>query len=155
MEFPENNAEKTWTKEGITYSIVSHKFGHYCGYARFSKRPTKTDGYNGILTYVPVHGGITYARSGEGGSMVYGFDCNHAGDEGNPRLKSMDWICSECERMARAILATVSIEDEYLLAEGDNEKRADIIQKYHDDLGIRFDVKNNFGAMINLISGSI
>ena len=155
MEFPENQAEKTWNKDGVVFSIVRTNMGHCCGYARFKARPTKTTGYDGILTYVPVHGGITYSGERKDGSMVYGFDCAHAGDESNPRLHEKDWLIPECERMAKGILAAAKVEDEYLLAEGDNEKRAEIIQKYHDDLGVEFNVKDNFGAMINLLCGSI
>jgi hypothetical protein len=88
VTYPEDKAGETWRDEGgVQYSIVRHeRLNHYCGYCRFIERPVREVGYKGILTYVPVHGGITYANEDEDG-MVYGFDCAHAGDEGNFLLK--------------------------------------------------------------------
>ena len=81
MEYPESKALETWKHDDLVFSIVQHStLNHYCGYVRFPKKPVREMGYNGILTYVPVHGGITFADSGKDGSMVYGFDCGHCDD---------------------------------------------------------------------------
>ena len=150
--YPDSMAEKQWQyKDVICYLVLHH--GHYCGYARFQQRPLKEQDYHGILTYVPVHGGITYAQQDIAG-MVYGFDCAHSGDD--ERDFSDEWLMQECQKLADSIKAVVQFEDAYLLAEGDNEQRAEIIDTYHKSLNLDgFDVTDNFGAMINVICGRL
>ena len=158
--YPERDATETWEKEGVTYSIVQHTsfMTHYCGYCRFATRPVKEQGYDGFLAYVPAHGGITYAKQSEDGSMVYGFDCAHAGDEDNPNVTDMVWLRTECEKMAAGILAASPYEKRYLLA-ADNETKAAIIDEYHEHMEreyeARFDLQDNFGAMLRALSGSL
>ena len=165
--YPEDYAEVVWEKDGITYSIVksgmghycghARFMGHYCGYARFKERPLKEKEYDGIVTYVPVHGGITFARQDERG-FTYGFDCAHAGDEYRPELKDIEWLKKECEKMAIGIKVAKEFEDRYLLAEN-NEKKAEIIDEYHAKLkekhGIEFKLKDNFEAMLNALFGKL
>jgi len=117
-EYPANSALKTWTVGDLDFYIVDCRGSHLCGYVRFPERPVKERTYHGILTYVPVHGGITYADQKDGG-MVYGFDCGHAGDEERPETKDPEWV-------------------------GVRER-----------LNKSFDLHDNFGAMINLLGGSL
>ena len=148
-------AEETWEKDGVTLFIV--KYGHYCGYCRFAERPVKEQEYSGFLDYVPVHGGITYAVQDEGG-MVYGFDCAHHLDAGDPKCSDKVWLRAECEKMAAGIRAAAIFEDRYLSAMT-NEAKAKIIDEYHEHMEreceARFDLRDNFGAMLNLLSGSL
>jgi len=153
LRYPEAKAEVNWEKERVMYSILKTTMGHYCGYVRFADKPVKEPGYNGILSYVPVHGGITYAHAEEGG-MVYGFDCAHSGDEHNPDVRSISWLKGQCEGLAAGILLAAEYEDSYLLAEGDNEKRAAIIDEFTEKLGGP-EVTNNFGAMLNVLCGEL
>lgn len=159
MSYPEDSAEETWEADGAKFSIVFHElapgYEHYCGYVRFPSRFTKEQRYNGILTYVPVHGGITYADEDDDGSMVYGFDCGHADDDKNPQMRDKEWLRGECQRMAQAISIAAAYEDDYLLAPS-NEIKADVIDQYHQRLaeeGIEFDLHDNFGALINVMFG--
>lgn len=156
MGYPEDDAVETWRQDGAVFSIVQvRRLGHYCGYVRFPSRPTKEQGHKGILTYVPVHGGITYADEAEDGSMVYGFDCAHSGDDQDPKLKDLEWLRAECQHMAQAISIAVAYEDDYLLAPS-NEVKADVLDQYHQRLaeeGIKFNLTDNFGAMINVMFG--
>lgn len=158
MSYPEDSAEETWEADGAKFSIVTHPtMGHYCGYVRFPCRPVKEQDYHGILTYVPVHGGITYARMSDDGSMVYGFDCAHADDENNPDLRDIEWLKTECQRMAQAISIAAAFEDAYLEADGD-KSRAVVLDEYHERLAlenIEFKLTNNFGAMINAMFGGL
>lgn len=88
--------------------------------------------------------------------MVYGFDCNHAHDKNNPKLRDIEWLGEECFRMGRAILVAAEFEQAYL-SSADDEK-AKVIQDYHDRLkneGINFVLSDNFGAMIKVLSGSL
>lgn len=161
MSYPEDYAGKikTWEHDGMRFTIVRLQgpLRHHCGYVRFEQRPVQEMAYGGILTYVPVHGGITYAEQDDEGSMVYGFDCGHAMDEERPELRDHEWLGEECFRMGRAILTAAKYEQRYLATEDDQE-RAQIIQKYHDELkatGIEFNLTDNFGAMINVLFGEL
>ena len=157
--YPETKATRTWKNGSLTYSLVLGDepfMHHYCGYARFPKRPVREVGYYGILSYVPVHGGITYARQDDEG-MVYGFDCAHAGDEEKSWLKDEAWLMAECERMAFAIQWARWFELPYRMAWSNNLK-AKVIGGYHALLrrrGIEFELTDNFGAMLNLLAGDL
>ena len=158
-EYPENKAIKIWEKDGLVFSIVKHPtMGHYCGYVRFPKRPVKEKGYGGILTYVPVHGGITYAEESEDGSMVYGFDCAHYNDWSpiNPNGKkwTLEEVKREVEKMARAIKLAAKYERRYLRCTT-NRGRAKVIDEFHKELGVKFDITDNFMAMLNLLAGRL
>ena len=177
MSYPEDKAVETWVKDGITYSIVQHpSMGHYCGYARFPKKPVIESGYDGILTYIPVHGGITYAKPSRSDvasitvgtkslaiskfdcEIVYGFDCMHAGDDENPKCHDIAWLKAECEKMASYIMIAANHEEKYLLAKT-NEEKAKVLDEFHaevmEKIGVEFDLKDNFGAMINIIGGKL
>lgn len=156
--YPENVAKQTRQNGKIKFYLVKEPLGHFCGYAKFAKRPVRERGYNGILTWAPVHGGITYAEERKDGSMVYGFDCTHAGDESNPKCEDKAWLMAECERMALSIKAVVKYEKDYLLCRSEKQK-AKIIDKYHKELRMRkiadFVLTDNFGAMLNCLSGRV
>jgi len=140
--------------DGVEYLVLPHPcadrgIGGLNGYVCFKEKPVKEQGDGGILAYVPVHGGITYS-SHEDGMSVYGFDTGHCDSDEYP-IRSHEWIKEQCAIMARAIRLAASLEDEYLLAEGDNEKRADICQRV-------LDVQPQslaFGVMINLLRGRL
>lgn len=136
------------------YASMMGRDGHHCGYVRFPERPVKEDGYYGILTYVPVHGGITYAGEHADGGFVYGFDCAHAGDNQNPDTWDMEWLQAQCVLMKRSIELAAKYEDEYLANES-NDYRSELIARYHAELGASFDVRDNFGAMINVLFGQL
>ncbi len=56
---------KQWTKGNVRFCIAKVDLvynSHYCGYCTFPNRPVREQGYRGFMTYVPVHGGITYAE---------------------------------------------------------------------------------------------
>ncbi len=158
--YPEKDAVRSWDgDEGVVFSIVIQDRlgdpGHPCGYARFPKRPVREEGYRGIMTFVDVHGGITYASEDEDGSMVYGFDCSHSGDwsrwDPTGRQWTEDEVAEQCERMAFGIVTAAKYEEDYLLA-SDAEQRAEVIDRFHAEIG-GFDLTDNFGAMIQVLFG--
>lgn len=131
--------------------------GHYCGYTRFPKPLLEEPHHNGIVTYVPVHGGITLATHNPDNSVTYGFDCGHADDRSNPDLQSLDWLKHECEKMAQCLaLAADGYEQAYLQSQ-DNKSRAEVIDAYHarlKDEGVaEFVLTDNFNAMMNVLLG--
>jgi hypothetical protein len=139
----------------VKYRIVQTNMGHYCGYATFEHRPLQEAGYDGIATWVPVHGGITYAVDKDDKGFTYGFDCGHAGDEHDPKTSNVDWLTTECERMALGLVIAVGFEEAFK-----NSKTqaglVKIIERYHEAMaaqGIKFDLHDNFGAMIELFGG--
>jgi len=156
MNYPESKAVETWEKDGLRYSLTRHDtMGHFCGYARFPKRPTVEKGYGGILSYAPVHGGITYAHQDDDG-MVYGFDCAHAGDEQDPLVKDPVWARAECERMGIAIQEAAKVEAEYLRNDGNNEARAALLDDYVARMtSAGCDEGFNFGKAIRVMSGRL
>lgn len=168
-EYPEEKALETWQVDGLTCSIVRQRSGHLCGYVRFPNRPLRENGYDGILTYVPVHGGITYAAQDDDGSMVYGFDCSHSGDappieheseiglryrDPTAHVWTEDEVRPETERMARGIALAAKYEERYLLA-AENEEKASTIDEFTAELGVPLDVSDNFGVMINVLGGKL
>lgn len=153
-------------------------YSWYCGYVRYPECPfmvaqapvkknrkfdLKTLMEQGGLpphfsTYIPVHGGITYEHPDAAG-YVFGFDCNHLDDYNNPALQNMDWLSNEINNMRLAIdvARDEGFEREYNL-HADNNQRATVVDKYHQflqDQGIIFELRNNIGAMLNLMGGEI
>lgn len=120
----------------------------YNGYVCFKEKPVIEPDFKGILTYVPVHGGITYCEHDEIGS-VYGFDTGHY-NSGQFPIRDIDWIKKNILLMILGIREAAKIEPEYLRADGDNQRRAELVQPLidlSDDL--------NFGTMINLLGGEL
>lgn len=172
LVYPEDRAVKCWSKQGIYYSLVYHEWPelffdaiysglsstYYTGYCRFAARPLIEEGYEGIATYVPVHGGITYAKEDEYG-MVYGFDCLHAEDAYNDDLKDIDWLMQECENMARGIQIAAFYEQHYLDTEDDNQLRAEVIDQMHyETRNVGLDttiVYDNPDVLLNILSGEL
>lgn len=158
---PQRNAhiKSLAVKEGtITIDKKSYQYwvvpapvfvGGYNGYVVFPKRPVKERGYDGILSYVPVHGGITYANNDKLG-MVYGFDVLHYNSDDIPK-NDMKWTKKQCKIMIKGILVSSKVEKAYRKGKS-NEEKTEYIQKVADvnhtnDIG--------FGAMINLLSGEL
>lgn len=127
----QKKAEKTWqTLRGNQGCIILTSMGHYCGYIIFPKRPLLEQEYDGIATWVPVHGDITFARPVEGG-FAYGFDCAHVDDDKDPQLRDLNWLKDEVESMEIGIIEAAKYEERYLLAESNDEKLR-IIQEMTD-----------------------
>ncbi len=139
--------------EGQVYFIVNSpsSFGGYNGYALFDKCPTIETGYNGILTYVPVHGGITFVEYFKEG-VVYGFDTAHYNSEQFPR-HDLEWIKGQIAVMIRGIRQAAKVEKKYLVAKK-NETRAKYAQSVQDVDTSGGDTWN-MGVALNLLSGQI
>ena len=137
--------------EGLKYRIVSGRSGSYKGYLTFPERPLKELGYWGIAAYVSVHGGITFAEQEEN-SFTYGFDTAHCDSNEYP-ITDIEWIKSQLLAMKHGLEKAKELEDEYLLAEGDNKKRAVICQQVID-AGDK-NQSRNFGININMLSGKL
>ena len=151
----ESKAVSSGEIDGHKYWICKHPMmdrglGGFNGYVLFPKRPVKEPAYGGILTYVPVHGGITYAEE-DGDGIVYGFDTGHCDSESYP-IRETEWIKGQCKIMLAAIKRAAELEDKYLLACGDNEARAEIADEIGD---IQPGQKMNTMAILNALSGRL
>lgn len=135
------DGHECWITQGPT--------GGLNGYVRFEKRPVRESGCDGILNYVPVHGGITYADEDENG-MVYGFDTAHCNSDQYP-LHDPSWIKDQIKVMLDGIKKASEVEETYLLATS-NEEKAKLVDAV---LSIAPDAELGFGATINLFSGSL
>jgi len=136
--------------EGYEYFIVPAPIEDALnGYVVFPKKPVRESDYNGILTYVPVHGGITLCEHCKEGS-IYGFDTLHCDSESFPRTDK-EWIKSEIKVMIDGILKAKEVELKYLKCTT-NKGKAKYCQMVQD---IKPETEHNFGVMINLLSGQL
>ena len=154
---------KSWKKEGLTLKVMWVR-DHFCGYVTFPKRPLREKGYDGIATYVPVHGGITFAKPEKNGNFTYGFDCAHSGDyvdygiSGFSPPSGHKWteeeVVVETEKMARGIILAKKYELRYL-RNISNKGKAKVLDEYYKELGEKFNMGDNFGASLNLLGGKL
>ena len=145
------NAVERGEMEGCRYFILPAPFeGALNGYCVFSKRPTREKSYNGILTYVPVHGGITYAEEDKDGSVTYGFDTLHYDSKEKPRTDT-EWIKGQIRVMIAGIKKAAEVEGKYLRCVS-NKGKAKYAQQVSD---IQKDESRNFGVIINLLTGRL
>lgn len=139
---PESTTEKEWAYNELKCKVIFVRQSHRCGYVTFPKRPFREQGYDGILTYVPVHGGITYAHEEKDGSFTYGFDCAHSGDKTLNPYRSFDsidhfWateeVVAETEKLARSLQVAIKYEKRYL-TNISNKGKAKVLDEYHKAL---------------------
>ena len=157
VTFNDKSEELKGIPEELRSGPIGIQVAWHCGYVRFPHNPfVEHKGYDGILTYVPVHGGLTYAEEDWDGSMVYGFDCNHGGDGRKAELQCRVWLKEHCEMMGKAIIICSWYESKYLNAKTD-EARAAVVDEMNIEIykkvGLPFDLTNNFGAMIDTLFG--
>ena len=155
LKWLRSKAIETGSIEGVEYCICKSPgydkgYGGLNGYAIFLEKPVKEPNYDGILTYVPVHGGITYCEH-EPSASIYGFDTGHYGSESVPRFDPA-WVKGQIGLMVLALKLAATLEDKYLAAEDDNEARAKIAQRVMD---LSPEEGFSFGVMINLLSGQL
>ena len=143
----------TMKVDGLTveyWIVVAPCEGALNGYACFPTRPVVEPDYNGIIAYVPVHGGVTLAHEYSDG-MVYGFDTLHYDSHNYPRFEK-EWIRDQIKVMIHGILVAAKVEKKYLLAKTEAKKAiyAQKVQDVGDPVHQR-----NFGVAINLLSGKL
>lgn len=130
-EYPEERAEHKWEQTvllpadmsicNIVCSLVKHsEMGHWCGYVRLPRKLkvdcrysgeiagiSSENYYHGLVQAVPVHGGITYSKVNEDGTIVYGFDCNHIS---SPKDPSLEWLKLEIMKMLWGLILCEALE---------------------------------------------
>lgn len=140
---------------GREYLIVPMKPVAYLGprfngYVVWPKRPVRERDYDGIISYVPVHGGVTYAHEDETGEMVYGFDTAHGHSNRFP-INDPEWIKEQCEVLDRAIAVASEVELKYLRCIT-NEGKAKWAQKVRN---VAPDEELGMSARLNVLRGEL
>jgi len=155
-EYIKSAAIETGTCDGYEYWIVQGRCMNLRsidrglnGYIVFPKRPTIEESYNGILIYVPVHGGITYAEQCSLG-MVYGFDTAHCDSKDYP-INDHEWIKGQIKVMLKGILKAAEVERLYLRCKTNSGKA----KHANKVLAIAPDMPHNMGVNINLLCGRL
>lgn len=152
-EYIKLHAIKSWEPSPDVHCYICRPLftDHLCGYVQMpTAKPFQEPSYYGFLTYVPVHGGITYAEA-----PVYGFDCAHVDDTSD--YWTLDRVEQETNKLVDYLcLAADGWEQAYLAAQTD-EQRAEVVDEYHQRCGLQdgFDIRDNFGAMLNVITGKV
>ncbi len=127
--------------------------GAFNGYVAFPKRraPLKARTFDdlGILDYIPVHGGVTYAVK-DATACVYGFDTCHINSDSVPRTEK-PWIAWQCRVLYEGILKAAKIEKQYLRAQT-NGVRAEILQPLVDMIP---EEEMGIGALLHIIGGKL
>jgi hypothetical protein len=103
----------------------------------------------GILDYIPVHGGVTYAVKDQT-ACVYGFDTLHYDSESVPRTER-PWIAWQCRILYESILFAAKIERNYLRAVTEPQ-RARILQPLLDLVP---EQDPSIGAILRLLTGEL
>jgi len=141
--------EKVIDPNGAPYKHLMAISQGYNGYVLFPKRPVREKGYHGILDYVPVHGGITYAEEDELG-MVYGFDTSHYNSQDLP-IKEPNWIKHQCAVMLNGVAVAAEVEKNYLRCKT-NRGKSRHIEKV---LAVQPEDEGNFDMNLNLLAGKL
>jgi hypothetical protein len=128
-------------------------FGRFNGYVRFPKLPVVAPGIRGILSYVPVHGGITFCQQWWDDSVTYGFDTGHAISSDNREIiDDMEWMMTEAESLARGIQIAARFERFYLNAGDDIKRKARVL----DRMGRFLPLEDlTMSVMLNLLAGEL
>jgi hypothetical protein len=136
---------------------ISHLFNPNAlnGYVVFLKRhaPSIPSGMNNIVQYIPVHGGITYARK-DSYAAVWGFDTAHCNSNDYP-IDKIEWIMNECNNLLLGLLLAEKLWPEFKQAT--NERKAQIADELLNitDPGAPLTDKLGFNALLNTLFGRI
>jgi len=123
----------------------------YNGYLEFKKRPVRERGYNGIVAYVPVWGGITYAQESDDGAMIYGFDTCHIEQEKLP-IRDPKWIKKQLRSMRDGLFRAKEVETKYLKAVSPKGKAKHAAYVFGENKPVK---GLGFSALINLMTGEV
>lgn len=124
------------------------------GYVVFPKRraPRLPPGTGNLVQYIPVHGGVTYARK-DRIAAVWGFDTAHSHSEDEPRT-DQDWILANCMVLYRGLLLAAKIWPKFRRASP--TRRAELAQELLDQIPEQpLNAKLGFEAMLNTLLGKI
>ncbi|HZF24008.1 MAG TPA: hypothetical protein VE030_11160 [Burkholderiales bacterium] len=127
------------------------------GYVAFPKRHAPklpTNSYGGILQYIPVHGGVTYAVK-DSYMAVWGFDTLHC-DSGEVPRADRAWILGQCRLLHTGLLIAAKLWPEWRKAsQARRTEMADWMLQLVDDGRVGLTGRLNLGSMLDLMRGRI
>jgi hypothetical protein len=141
----------------LQYTIATLDPGALNGYVAFPKRhaPRLPVNYEGLVQYIPVHGGCTYAVK-DSFAAVWGFDTNHANSEKIPRTDP-NYIRYLCHVLYEGLQAAEKLWPKFR-REPDLRKRAEMANAvYSIDIAASGTVVDRLGvsALLSLMGGRI
>jgi hypothetical protein len=149
--YPFDNERLVLTDDNLAVLLSSS--GHYCGYVAIRNKDIPKEwcgNYDSdALQYLSIHGGITYCES-KGDYTVFGFDCAHAGDEENEKLRDKNHIMDLAKQMRQQLERYSKCIDEW--REAGREARIDIIQRIRESAKYPVDV--GFAASLSMLAGA-
>ena len=134
--------------------VLQHStVGHFCGYVALKKSKLPRNWHGGdydadALQYLQIHGGLTYCHAYDD-YVVYGFDCAHAGDEANPKLKDINYIFELVDQMEQQILEYAKRHEEWRVARREDKMR--IMDEIRKTAKLKLEL--GFGALIGALGG--
>jgi len=126
------------------------------GYVAFPKRaaPKLPAGTRDILSFIPVHGGVTYACK-DSYMAVWGFDTMHYRSEQVPRTERA-WILAQCRLLYTGLLVAAEFYPKWSRAGQDERcKMADWLLQLVDDERVGTLDRLNVTSMLSLLTGRI
>ncbi len=151
---------KPYADDPVVHEIIKKSYETFSGlngYIVFPKRPLKEPGMDGIVVYVPVHGGITFAEQMDEG-FAYGFDTAHLESEQFPRMDPV-WIKEQCLVMLMGILRAQEVEKKYLKCTTNHGrlKHVEKVIEVGEMQGLEGADKTSMsmGALTNLLTGKL
>jgi hypothetical protein len=127
------------------------------GYVAFPKRrgPKLPTHYQGLVQYIPVHGGITYAVK-DSFATVFGFDTAHWKSEDQPRTDP-EWIRYQCHVLHHGLRMAEELWPKFRKANRDG--KIAIAQTLFEECDPaqsgRVSDRLGFTALINLMCGKV
>lgn len=95
-----------WRDNKMVVRYVMRFRSYLCGYVEFPKSHIPELWWDDCsaegLKYLRIHGGITHVATDET-TVVFGFDCAHAGDDDRPDLQNIDHVYHLVEDMETLI----------------------------------------------------
>jgi len=137
-----------------SYQYSQGERSHLCGYVCFESKAIPSSWVNDYnadaLQYLMIHGGLTYARGHKRNRYaVFGFDCAHAGDDANEKLRDPVHVLELAKQMRALMRQYASVIDVWRSAS--RMAQADMIDAINKNAKIHCEV--GFGALIDLMFG--
>lgn len=124
--------------------------GYIAWRKRWKPRVPVTTG--GLVKYIPVHGGVTWAHK-DSYAAVWGFDTMHAASENEPRT-DRDWIRGNCWILYRGLILAAQLWPEFQRA--NRRRKAQLAEQLLALLPEQpMGKKLGFEAMIGLLAGDV
>ena len=142
-----------WRENKMVVRYVRGDLSYLCGYVEFPKSQIPERWWDDFtaegLKYLRVHGGITHVATDET-TVVFGFDCAHAGDDDRPDLQNPEHVY----RLVKDMETLISVYANRIQAwrAASPHDRMAIIDEINGLANVREDM--GFYALLDLMQGA-